>query len=48
MEMTSLRLLHPSMISIGSDMQQFLVTNRLYEFHVKEERDSLRYNYGLD
>lgn len=25
MEMTSLRLLHRSMISIGSDMQQFLV-----------------------
>lgn len=32
MEMTSLRLLHRSMISIGSDMQQFLVTTGAASF----------------
>lgn len=32
MDMTSLRLLHRSMISIGSDMQQFLVTTGAASF----------------
>ncbi|MCO3725523.1 hypothetical protein FA134_26720 [Pseudomonas aeruginosa] len=33
MEMTSLRLLHRSMITIGSDMQQFLVTTGAASFY---------------